>query len=149
MKRTVITTVFAAIAAIAVSSCSRDERYLPVNYGQETHAIFNITVAKNTKTRTLTKASVAADSKTSYDTDKTHGYIDSNIAFGLIGLSEESKEIVVDNLAVFERNGARTADLLTSDLSGGPMSVSAFYPYVKEVSRHYGSSPLLHKDRTH
>ena len=143
MKRTVITTVFAAIAAIAVSSCSRDERYLPVNYGQETHAIFNITVAKNTKTRTLTKASVAADSKTSYDTDKTHGYIDSNIAFGLIGLSEESKEIVVDNLAVFERNGARTADLLTSDLSGGPMSVSAFYPYVKEVSYHNDGSYVI------
>lgn len=136
MKRTVINSVFVAIAAITVSSCSREERFSPVYYGQETHAIFNITVAKNTKTRTTTKAVTDVDSRTSYNAAKTNGYIDSDLAFGLIGISDESNDVIVDNLPVYEENGARRAHLVTSDLEGGSMSVSAFYPYVSGV-RYY------------
>lgn len=137
MKRTCLITILATTVVLMISSCSREERFFYVRFdGQETHTVFNITVDKNTKTRTKTSTKTDVDSKTTYNTAQTSAYIDSEIAFGVVGIDGESNSVLVDNQPVFEINGVRTADFVTSASSCGLMNVSAFYPYVKDVSYH-------------
>jgi len=147
MKRFNTTSiVLTAMLVVVLSSCGKDESFVVVNSGQQTHTIFNITVAKNTKTKTKsttkseseTKAN--ADSRTSYDTEKKHAYIDANTAFGLVGFDNETNNVLVDDIAVFENNGVRSANLVTSILSSGSMNVSAFYPHVNNVNYHKDGS---------
>ena len=145
MKRTGIISLFVAIAAIMVSSCAREERFSPIIYNnQEILTVFNVSVAKNTKTRTKTKTKTTtkadSDSKTAYDAEKTSAYIESDVAFGLVGIDEETFTVRVDNHPVFEENGVRRANIVTSSGSDTIMKVSAFYPYVKNVNYHKDGS---------
>jgi hypothetical protein len=66
--------------------------------------------------------------------EKNHAYLDAFTAFGLIGVDNEGNEMLVENAPVFETNGVRTANLVTSSLSSGSMRVSAYYPHVSSVS---------------
>ena len=52
MKLTGITSVIIATTALFLSSCAREDRFNVVSYDQETKTIFNISVARNTKTKT-------------------------------------------------------------------------------------------------
>lgn len=143
MKRTDLTSIFVAIVAIMVSSCSREDRFSVPYTSQETHTIFNISVAKNTKTKSSTKSSTTksdvstkaySDSKTSFDAEKKHAFIDSEIAFGLVGVDVESRDVLVDAQPVHEINGVRSTNVVTTDLSSGTLKVSAFYPHVNSVN---------------
>ena len=60
MKLTGITSVIIATTALLLSSCAREDRFNVVSYDQETKTIFNISVARNTKTKTK---SIAKDTK--------------------------------------------------------------------------------------
>lgn len=148
MRRTFITSIIVATVALLISSCAREDRFMTVSYDQETHTIFNISVARNTKTKTKsaksTKSGIisASDTKnvSEYTTEKTHAYLDSDIAFGLVGIDNETVDVLVDNLAVFEEDGVRAANLVTSSFSSGSMNVTAFYPYVNSVSYHKDGS---------
>ena len=100
----------------------------------QTETIFNISLSENTRTRSNTKSDL--DSKTSYDTEKKKAYLDPDIAFGLVGMDNESRDVLVDNQPIFETNGVRSANIVTSYLSSRSMTVSAFYPYTKAVSYH-------------
>jgi hypothetical protein len=135
MKQTAIISILVTAVTVMISSCSREDRFNVAIDSQETHTVFNISVAKNTKTKTKSSRA-GGDSKTSYDTDKTHAYIDSNIAFGVVGIDSKSYDVLVDNQPVHEINGVRTANLVTSCHSSGTMNVSAFYPYVTDVDYH-------------
>ena len=151
MKLTGITSVIIATTALLLSSCAREDRFNVVSYDQETKTIFNISVARNTKTKTK---SIAKDTKSEvigltdidtkivpdYRAEKTHAYLDSKIAFGLVGIDNEDKTILVDNNPVYETEGVRTANLITSSLSSGSMKVSAYYPIVSSVSYHKDGS---------
>ena len=138
MNRTVNRLTVVAISAILVSSCTREERFAPlIENSHQIQTIFNVLVAKNTKTRTKTKAD--ADSKTSYDVEKNHAGIDSNIAFGLVGVDSEL-DVVVDNNPVYEKQGVRMADVVTYNTNEDSMSVHAYYPYVDNVSYHKDGS---------
>ena len=137
MKRTLMTSILAATVALLVSSCTREEKVSEGYIDNETQTIFNISVEKNTKTKTKSSTKFTkseTDSKTTYDAEKRKVYIDSNTAFGLVGVDNESKYILVDGQPVYESNGVRTANLVTSALSSGSMSVSAFYPHVSNVN---------------
>ena len=122
-----------------------------VSYDQETQTIFNISIARNTKTKTkaevkttksgLIKPTLAETRIVSgYSSEKTHAFLDSRIAFGLVGVDNDTKSVMVDNQPVFENNGVRTANLITSSLSSGSMRVNAFYPYASSVSYHTDGS---------
>lgn len=122
---------------------------MTVSYDQQTHTIFNISVARNTKTKTksdtkTTKSGFKSGSDTKniseYITEKGHAYLDAETAFGLVGIDNETVDVLVDNLPVYEKDGVRTADLVTSSSSSGLMNVTAFYPYVNSVSYHKDGS---------
>jgi len=145
MKRTFITSIIVAMAALMVSSCAREDRFNTVSYDQETHTVFNISIAKNTKTKAESKATksyandeyhVGTKTRTvlDYSSEKVHAFLKSDVAFGLVGVDNENQEILVDDQPVYEKNGIRTANLVTSSFSSGSMNVSAFYPYVNSVS---------------
>ena len=144
MKRTQITSILVVSAALLISSCSREERFTTISYDQETQTIFNISVAKNTKTKSEIKSTRSESSSTKnisdYSTQTHDAYLDSDIAFGLIGVDNKDAEVQVDNLPVYENDGVRTANLVTSSLSSGSMSVSAYYPHVSSVSYHKDGS---------
>ena len=145
MKQTFITSIIVAGAALLISSCTREERFTVIpDYSQETHTIFNISIARNTRTKSSTKTMVtkSEDTKTitDYNTVKLNAYLDSKIAFGLVGVDNESLDVLVDNEPIYEKEGVRTADLITSTTSSGSMKVSAFYPYVSSVSYHKDGS---------
>ncbi len=150
-KRTAIATVIATAVTLCLSSCSREDRFNVVSYDQETQTIFNISIARNTKTKTkaevkttksgLIKPTLAETRIVSgYSSEKTHAFLDSRIAFGLVGVDNDTKSVMVDNQPVFENNGVRTANLITSSLSSGSMRVNAFYPYASSVSYHTDGS---------
>jgi len=143
MKRIETTSFIFALTALLLSSCVREDRFNSVSFNQETQTIFNISVARNTKTKTKpvsTKSEilnpVQGDTKnvSDYTTEKTNAHLDAFTAFGLIGVDNEGKSILVENAPVFETNGVRTANLITSSLSSGTMMVSAYYPYASSVS---------------
>ena len=151
MKRTDIISIVIATSALLLSSCAREDRFNVVSYDQETKTLFNISVARNTKTKTksltkTTKSEVVGltgiDTKnvSDYISEKPHAYLDSKIAFGLVGVDNEDKSILVDNNPVYETEGVRTANLITSTLSSGSMKVSAYYPHVSSVSYHKDGS---------
>ena len=138
MKRTDLTSILVTIVAIMISSCSREDRFSVAYESQETHTIFNISVAQNTKTKSSTKTKTTTkadtDSKTSFDAEKKNAYIDSNTAFGLVGFDTESNSLVVNAQPVHEINGVRSADLITTSLTSGSLKVSAYYPHVNSVN---------------
>ena len=147
MKRTCITSVLVALAAMVMGSCSEEDRYNTKYMPQETHTIFNVSVAKNTRSKSAVETAAVAtracavdtksyndDSKTSYNAENNHAFIDANTAFGLVGLDVESKDVLIDAQPVKEVNGVRSANLVTSVNSCGSMRVSAFYPFVNSVS---------------
>lgn len=132
--------ILVVMAAMIVSSCTREQRFAPIfDYSHQIQTIFNISVARNTKTRTKTKTKAETDSKTSYDVEKSHASIDANIAFGLVGVDDEL-DVVFDNNPVYEREGVRMADLVTYNTKDDSMSVHAYYPYVGDVSYHKDGS---------
>ena len=145
MKRTGIITMIVA-TAVLLFSCVREDRFSIVYYNQETKAIFNISVALNTKTRTKsqdkdTKSEPAAKGSedgtknvSDYSTQRAHAFLDSQIAFGLVGVDNEDKTVLVENQPVYETDGIRTASLFTSSLSSGSMQVSAYYPHASSVN---------------
>ena len=144
-----MTSILVTIVALLVSSCAREDRFNTVSYEQKTQTIFNISVAKNTRTRSETKSTKSgviseSDANTKnvydYDAEKTHAYLDSKVAFGLVGVDNQTNDILVDNHPVYEKDGVRTANLVTSSFSSGSMRVSAFYPYVNSVSYHKDGS---------
>ena len=141
MKRTGIISIVVAIAAMLISSCAREDRFNVVCSSQETHTIFNITIDKNTKTRSKSKAEV--DSKTSFNADKKNAFIDSDVAFGLMGVDSRTMNVLVNNLPVYEENGIRGADIVTSTLSSDSMTVCAIYPYTAEVNNHKDGSCVI------
>ena len=151
MRRSDITTIVIATAALLLSSCAREDRFTVVSYDQETNTVFNISVARNTKTKTksLTKTTKSEfvglteiDTKniTDYTAEKNHAYLDAGTAFGLVGVDNEDNTILVDNNPVYETEGVRTANLVTSSLSSGSMRVGAYYPHVSSVSYHKDGS---------
>lgn len=123
-----IAATLIAIASVFVSSCVREDRFDTSMNGNETHTIFNIFIAGNTKTNTCA-APVA-----SFEARKSSIHIDSNTAFGLVGIDNETRDVLVDNQSVKDNNGVRTAKLITSCMSSGSMTVSAFYPYANSVN---------------
>ena len=146
MKRTGIILMLVATAAL-LFSCAREDRFSVVYYNQETKTIFNISVASNTKTKTKSQdnkntksdpESKGADDGTKnvsdYSTKKNDAYLDSKIAFGLVGVDNWDKTVLVDNQPVYETDGIRTASLFTTSLSSGSMQVSAHYPYASSVN---------------
>ena len=145
MKRTSIKTLVIAIVVMMTVSCSREKRFDFLYNCQETHTLFHITVANNTKTRTKTstKTKADADHSTSYNSEKVHGSIDANVAFGLIGVDSTSGAILIDNLPVYEENGIRAADLVTL-ASTESMSISAYYPFVSNVNYESDGSSAIH-----
>jgi hypothetical protein len=132
-----------AVAAMMVSSCSREDRFSQLIYnGQEIYTVFNVSIAQNTKTKTKTKTTTKADtdSKTSYETEEKNASFLPDVAFGLVGVDKESLGVLVDNKPVYEQNGVRTANIIADIGEDTVMSVSAFYPYVKNVSYHKDGS---------
>ena len=156
MKLTYTSSIIVAAVALLLSSCARENRFSYVSYDQETHTIFNILVARNTKTKagsngavdtkvtkagfTRSHASLGTKHISVYSAEIAHAYLDSHIAFGLVGIDNEYKTVLVDNQPIYETNGIRTANLITSTLSSGSMKVSAFYPHVSSVSYHKDGS---------
>ena len=148
MKRTCITSIIVATAAMLLSACAREDRFSVVSYDQETKTIFNLSIARNTKTNSLTPSTkstiglTGADTKnvSDFSAENTHAYLDSRIAFGLVGVDNEDMEVLVDNYPVHEKEGVRTANLVTSSLSSGSMKISAYYPQVSSVSYHKDGS---------
>ncbi len=148
MKLTGLTSILVVTASLLLSSCAREDRFNVVSYDQETKTIFNITVTRNTKTKSHaegTKANITGDDNdtktvSDYSIDLTHANMDSKIAFGLVGIDNEKKDFIVDNNPVYETGGVRTANLITSSLSSGSVKVSAYYPHVSSVSYHKDGS---------
>lgn len=147
MKRIEIASLIVAASALILSSCAKEDKFNVVSYDQQTQTVFNISVARNTKTKTKTKSELkvtkaevealgAIDTRniSDYYVEKTNAYLDSYTAFGLVGVDNESKDVLVDNYPVYETNGVRTAKLVTSSLSSGSMKVRAYYPHVSSVS---------------
>ncbi|MBQ9385652.1 MAG: hypothetical protein IJU24_02025 [Bacteroidaceae bacterium] len=134
-KRTYTIINLIAIASVVMSSCAREDRFDTSLSGQETNTIFNITITKNTRSKTR-----GADIKTSYDTHKGIDTMDSDVAFGLVGMDNETNDVLVDNQPIYENNGVRMAKLVTSSLSSGSMKVTAFYPYTNSVNYHKDGS---------
>ena len=150
MKRTGLVSVIVASAALLLSSCAKEDRYNVVSYDQETRTIFNISVTQNTKTKSsdtkMTKSDAGHSTKGStkniseYSSERTHAFMDSQVAFGLVGVDNERNDVQVDNLPVYEINGIRSANLITSTQSSGSIKVSAYYPHVSSVSYHKDGS---------
>lgn len=148
MKRTGILSILVTVVATMFSSCSREDTFDTTYMPQETRTVFNIIVEKNTKTKTksesnstmtLTRAcadskAMVDDTRTSYDAERIGLYIDAKTAFGLVGIDAESKDVLVDGQPIYEENGVRSANLITSSISCGTMNVSAYYPHVNSVS---------------
>lgn len=131
------------LAAIVISSCSADDRMDSSFDALQTETIFNISLSENTRTRTRSNTKSDVDSRTTYDTEKKKAYLDSDIAFGLVGIDNESRNVLVDNQPISETNGVRSANIVTSYLSSRLMTVSAFYPYVNTVSYHKDCSYVV------
>ena len=148
-NRTCIKSLVIALAVMTVSSCAREKRLGFINENcQEIHTLFHITVANNTKTRTKTKTNTQTkagevDLKTSYDAVKSTASIDSKVAFGMIGTDYSSGEVLVSNIPVYEKDGVRTADLVTLT-STESMGIRAYYPYVNNVSYNKDGSCVIH-----
>lgn len=158
MKRLFSISVIISAVALLLSSCSRDELLTVIpEQNQETNTVFNIFIAKNTRTKTKsseletksdgeTKADSETksenDTKTVYDYDAVskHPFLESDIAFGLVGVDNENSEVLVDNEPIYEQEGVRSAILVTSLSSSGLMNVSAYYPHVSSVSYHKDGS---------
>jgi hypothetical protein len=141
LKRTsILSTTFVSLLMITVSSCSSENSFEVIKEGTETHTVFNIVVSKNTKTKSRTKAK---DSKTTADTEKSHATLDSNIAFGFIGKDNAADKVEVENLPVYENKGVRSADVITSLNSDDKIQVSAYYPYVKEVTHQIDGTHVI------
>lgn len=134
MIRTVITSIIVAAIAMICSSCSRDDRFLPVYRGQETHAVFYISVAKNTKS--------GAETQTTYYTENEYGSIDSDQPIGILGLSNTCG-VVIDDMPVYEKDGVRTASLLLPNHTEQSIGLTAFYPYVRDVSYYKDGSYVI------
>lgn len=145
MKRNSVYLILFVFAAIVLSSCSADDRFDSSFEDLQTQTIFNISLSDNTRTRTKTKTTTKSEteSRTSWDKEKKKAYLDSNIAFGLVGIDNESKDVLVDNQPVPEINGVRSANIVTSYLSSHSMKVSAFYPYTNTVSYHKDCSYVV------
>lgn len=135
-KRTDIFTIIVSAIMMISSSCTREDLVDSSFQGTETHTIFNITISGNTKT----KSNNTDDMQISYESEKNRVHMNSKVAFGLVGIDNETADVLVDNQPVYEKNGVRTADLITSSLSSGSMKVSAFYPYTNSVSYHKDGS---------
>lgn len=142
-KRTGIIMSF-ALATVAFSSCTKEDRFSPIVYNdQEIYTVFNITIADNTKSRTKTKTITKsdADSKTSYDAVKLNASIAADVAFGIVGIDCDSKAVKVDNQPVYEEeNGVRTTNIVTEAGPDTVMNLSAYYPFVNDVSYHKDGS---------
>lgn len=134
MKRTVITSILVAAIATICWSCSRDDRFLPVYRGQEKHAVFNVSVVKNTKS--------SVEGPVTYIKESAYGYIDSDQPIGILGLSNTCG-VVIDGMPVYERDGIRTADLNLSDHTEPYIGITAIYPYVKDVSYYKEGSYVI------
>lgn len=154
MKRFYRISIFVSTMALVLSSCSREERFTLIpEQNQETNTVFNIFIAKNTRTKTKssddkeTKSENGTRSENDtrtvydYDTARRNAFLDSDIAFGLVGVdNEKTEDVLVDNEPIFEQEGVRTATLTTSLSSSGSMKVSAYYPYVSSVNYHKDGS---------
>lgn len=151
MKRIETTSLIVALTALLLSSCAREDRFNNVSFDQETQTVFNISVARNTKTKTKSepkstksdvRSRVQGDTRnvSDYTTDRNYAHLDALTAFGLIGVDNEGMNVLVENAPVFESNGVRTANLVTSTQSSGSMKVSAYYPHVSSVSYHKDGS---------
>lgn len=130
-------------AAVVISSCSTEEIVDSSFDALQTETIFNISLSENTRTRTRSNTKSDVDSRTTYDAEKKKAYLDSSIAFGLVGIDNESRDVLVDNQAISETNGVRSANIKTSYLSSRIMTVSAFYPYTTAVSYHKDCSYVV------
>jgi hypothetical protein len=154
MKRFSILSVIVSTVVLLLSSCSIEDRYTDLpEQNQETNTVFNIFIAKNTRTKTKstddkeTKSENGTrsenDTRTVYEYDaaRRNVFLDSDIAFGLVGVdNERTEEVLVDNEPIYEQEGVRTATLTTSLSSSGSMKVSAYYPYVSSVNYHKDGS---------
>lgn len=135
MKKLLIPVV---AAVLLVSSCSRQDLYIVIpDNNQETQTIFNIFIAKNTRTKSATKSTKSDnDTKTisDYDAVKTNAYLDSQTAFGLVGVDDETKAFLVKDEPIYEIEGVRSANLITSTTSSGILKANAFYPFESDVN---------------
>lgn len=141
MKRTGIILLLSVTASVMLFSCTREDRFDASYESYEMHTEFNISVASNTKAQSA--AASDTDSQAVYEAEKSNVFIDSNLAFGLVGIDNESKSVMVDDLPVYEKNGVRCADLFTSGRSARSMMIDAFYPYVKNVNYHKDGSYVV------
>ncbi len=155
MKRLLISAIS---IMVLLTSCSREERFFVMpDLNQETNTVFNIFIARNTRTKTKSTDKETKsdnefisdndtksenDTRTVYDYDavRKNAFLDSDIAFGLVGTDKETMDVLVDNEPIYEQEGVRTAKLITSQSSSGLMNVSAYYPYVSSVSYHKDGS---------
>lgn len=95
-----------------------------------TNTLFEIKVESNTKTRTRTTGY-----KSWFDTDdNTNTRLEDDVPFGIIGIDNLDKSILVDNKPVFTTTGVRTATINTPKQASEFMTVSAVYPYIDKVS---------------
>lgn len=140
MKRTSIFSLLIASFAFMITSCSSEESFEVIKEGSETYTVFNIAVSKNTRTKSQTKAK---NSKTTAHTEKSEATLDPDIAFGLIGRDNVAEKVEIDNLPIYEVNGARSAEVLTSFTSEAKIDVSAYYPYVQDVSHQIDGSYVI------
>ena len=148
MKRTSIFSMAIATIALMISSCSSDESYEIIKEGTETYTVFNIVVSKNTKTKTKSPTK-AKNSKTTADTEKSQASLDANIAFGFLGRDNVADKVEVENLPVYDNNGVRSAEVTTSFTSEDKIQVSAYYPYVKEVSHQVDGTHVISFGKEH
>ena len=74
MKRTSLKTLVIAIVVMMTVSCSREKRFDFLYNCQETHTLFHITVANNTKTRTKTSTKTKADAQAMYTLFESYGF---------------------------------------------------------------------------
>lgn len=146
IKRTSIFNIAIATIALLISSCSADENFEVIKKGTETYTVFNIVISKNTKTKSQTKGK---SSKTIADTEKSQASLDANIAFGFIGRDNVADKVEVENLPVYDNNGVRAADVITSFDSEDMIQVSAYYPYVKEVSHQIDGTHVITFGKEH
>lgn len=139
MKGTVKIMTLVATAAMIVSSCTREDRF-PIEYGvYETHTIFNIAVAGNTKVKTDMCTKFIPDDNISFDKENRKVFFDSEQAFGFVGIDAVTNSVLVENMPVFEHDGVRSADLFIN-CNTDMMNASAFYPFVSNVSHHKDGS---------
>ena len=125
MKRTGIATVI--ILVIISASCSREDRFQSVYDLYQTHTVFNISVANNTRTKG------DMDHVTTYNADKNHAYIKDEVDLGIVGVNDLANT-TIKNDYVKAIDGVRRADIINSNLSIETVNLKAYYPYVNDVS---------------